>query len=156
MQMNHTGIPETDVFEFTDFRLFIRNRYRYLKTCDKSLTYERLGKIIGFSSPGFFTQIIQGKCRLPSPMIQKIALALGLNKKESQYFALLVEYGQASEQARKHELFKKVFSRTGARGDSTEENPTHPFVPSLEREGKPEGRGELRPGQVLKQNVYLD
>lgn len=110
MQMNHAGIPETDVFEYVDFRLFIRDRYRYLKVCDKSVTYGRLGKVIGFSSPGFFTQIIQGKCRLPSPMIQKIALALGLNKKESQYFALLVEYGQADEQARKHELFKRVIN----------------------------------------------
>jgi uncharacterized protein (TIGR02147 family) len=120
MQMNQTEIPETDVFEYVDFRLFIRDRYRYLKTCDKSLTYERLGGIMGFSSPGFFTQIIQGKCRLPSPMVQKICLALGLNKKESQHFALLVEYGQAGEQARKHELFKKVFNQNQTRKSSKE------------------------------------
>jgi len=103
-----TKIDPVDVFAYTDFRLFMRERYRSLKSRDRSLTYEKLGKIIGFSSPGFFTQLIQGKTRLPSSMTQKISCALGLNQKESRYFSLLVEYGQTDEHVRKHELFKKV------------------------------------------------
>ena len=29
--------------------------------------------------------------------------------------------------------------------------PTHPLIPSLEREGKPEGRGELKPKQSFEE-----
>jgi uncharacterized protein (TIGR02147 family) len=105
-----TSLKNINVFAYTDFRLFIKERYRFLKSKDRALSYEKLGKIIGFSSPGFFTQIIQGKSKLPVSMIPKISGALKLNKKELQYFALLVDYGQADEHVRKHELFKKVFN----------------------------------------------
>jgi uncharacterized protein (TIGR02147 family) len=111
MQLKNTVEGEISVYRYTDFRLFIRDRYRFLKSLDRSMSYEKIGKLIGFSSPGFFTQIIQGKSRLPLPMVEKISCALKLNKKEAKYFALLVEYGQTEEHVKKHDLFKKVFNK---------------------------------------------
>lgn len=103
------------VFTYTDFRLFIKDRYRFIKSHDRTLTYKKLGKIVGFSSPGFFTQIIQGKSRLPAPMVDRLCRALGLTVKEQGYFKLLVEFGQTDTHARKHELFKKLINNnTGA------------------------------------------
>jgi uncharacterized protein (TIGR02147 family) len=99
-----------NVFTYTDFRLFIRDRYLFLKSRDRSLTYKKIGEKSGFASPGFFTQIMQGKSRLPFTMIRSLCDALMLNQKERRYFSLLVDYGQEQSHRRKHELFKRVLN----------------------------------------------
>lgn len=108
MARKSTSSQNVNIFAYTDFRRFIKDRYRRLKSIDRSLTYAKIGLVIGFSSPGFFTQIIQGKSRIPANMVPKFCTALKLTKKESAHFRLLVEYGQADTHERMHELFKKV------------------------------------------------
>ncbi len=104
------SMNQVDVFAYTDFRLFMRERYRSLKSCDRTLTYKKLGEVAGFTSPGFFTQLLQNKSRLPAVMVPKLGKALRLTRKEAAYFSLLVEFGQADSHNRKHELFKKVLN----------------------------------------------
>jgi uncharacterized protein (TIGR02147 family) len=99
------------IYTYTDFRLFIKDRYQFLKSNDRSMSYKRLGSSVGFTSPGFFTQIIQGKSKLPAAMVAGLCRALSLNKKEATYFELLVGYGQADTHKCKHEFFKKVINK---------------------------------------------
>jgi uncharacterized protein (TIGR02147 family) len=111
MMRKSVEINRVNVFAYTDFRLFIKDRYRFLKFKDRSMSYKKLGSSVGFSSPGFFTQIMQGMSKLPAAMVPPLCRALGLNKKETAYFSLLVGYEQAGTHRRKHELFKKVINR---------------------------------------------
>jgi len=103
-------MEKVSVFSYTDFRAFIKDRYQFIKSRDRTMTYKKLGKSVGFSSPGFFTQIIQGKSRLPASMVDNLCRALELTVKEQAYFKLLAEFGQTETHARKHELFKKLIN----------------------------------------------
>lgn len=98
------------VFDYTDYRKFLRDRFAESKDRDKSFTYRRLAALAGFKSPGFFTQVLQGTTNLSDDMIQKIARAFELQKRETRYFGWMVRYNQSSA----HEQKKYFFVRMGA------------------------------------------
>ncbi len=96
------------IYEYSDYRLFLRE---FLKERSNGITYEELGHRVGFKSKGFVTQIIQGKSNIPKDKIRKFGEALGLKKKELEYFELLVLFGQARNNRTKNELFLKLVSK---------------------------------------------
>ena len=98
------------VFDYTDFRKFLRDKFAEAKVCDKSFTYRRLAAIAGFKSAGFFTQVLQGTTNLSDRMIPRIARAFDLHKREATYFAWMVRYNQTSS----HEDKKYFFVRMAA------------------------------------------
>lgn len=98
------------VFDYTDFRKFLRDKYAESKACDTSFTYRRLAAIAGFKSTGFFTQILQGTTKLSDKMTLKIAHAFGLHKREVNYLGWMVRYNQSAS----HEEKKYSFERMAA------------------------------------------
>lgn len=99
------------IFEYSDYRLFLHDYLLDARAQGKLLTYEELGRKIGFTSKGFVTQIIQGKCKIPRDKISAFGLALGLKKKEQEYFELLVRFNQAKTHRAKNDDFQKLASR---------------------------------------------
>jgi uncharacterized protein (TIGR02147 family) len=98
------------IFEYSDYRLLLRDYLLAVKSRGEQLTYEELGRKVGFTSKGFVTQIIQGKCKIPKGKIRMFGKALGLKKKEQRYFELLVRFDQAKTHRAKNENFKKLSS----------------------------------------------
>jgi uncharacterized protein (TIGR02147 family) len=98
------------IFEYSDYRFFLHDYLLDAKSRGVRLTYEELGRKIGFTSKGFVTQIIQGKCNIPKNKIKTFGKALGLKKKEQGYFKLLVRFNQAKTHRAKNENFKKLTS----------------------------------------------
>jgi len=98
------------IFEYSDFRLFLRDYLLAAKSRGAKLTYEELGRKVGFTSRGFVTQIIQGTSRIPEDKIGAFGNALSLKKKELEYFELLVHFNQAKTHRTKNESFKKLTS----------------------------------------------
>lgn len=98
------------IYEYSDFRLFLRDYLLAVKSRGTKLTYEELGRKVGFTSKGFVTQIIQGKSRIPEDKIGMFGSALALRKKEQEYFELLVHFNQAKTHRTKNESFKKLTS----------------------------------------------
>jgi uncharacterized protein (TIGR02147 family) len=103
------------IFEYSDYRLFLHDFLLDAKTRGAFLTYEEIGRKVGFTSKGFVTQIIQGKCKIPGHKIPKFSQALGLRKKERDFFELLVRFDQAKNHREKNENFKKLTSRFSSR-----------------------------------------
>ena len=99
------------IFEYSDYRLFLRDYLLEARSRGGILTYEELGRRVGFASKGFVTQIIQGKCNIPKDKIRTFGRALGLKKKEQRYFELLVRFDQAKTHRAKNESFQKLTSR---------------------------------------------
>lgn len=98
------------IFDYSDYRLFLKDYL--LAVREKGLfTYEDLGQKVGFSSKGFVTQIIQGKCKIPNTKIHAFGEALGLKKKALDYFELLVNFNQAKTHREKNENFQELISR---------------------------------------------
>jgi uncharacterized protein (TIGR02147 family) len=96
------------IYEYSDYRLFLRDYLINAKFRGTQLTYEELGRLVGFTSKGFVTQILQGKSKIPEDKIKKFGDALDLKKKELQYFELLVRFNQAKTHREKNEYFKKL------------------------------------------------
>lgn len=99
------------IFEYSDYRLFLHDYLLDARAGGKLLTYEELGRKIGFTSKGFVTQIIQGKSKIPKDKIPAFGQALGLKKKEQEYFELLVRFNQAKTHRAKNDDFQKLASR---------------------------------------------
>jgi uncharacterized protein (TIGR02147 family) len=112
----YLGDRVISIFEYSDYRLFLRDRLRaqkadgrFIKKADgRPITYKSLGEAAGFTSKGFLTQILQGRTNLPERMIGAIAKALDLRKKERDYFALLVRFNQAKRATRRAEWHQRI------------------------------------------------
>lgn len=103
------------IFEYSDYRLFLSDHLLEVKARGVPLTYEELGRKVGFTSKGFVTQILQGKSNIPESKITAFSTALGLKKKEATYFELLVHFDQAKTHRAKNECFRKLASGFKAR-----------------------------------------
>lgn len=87
------------LYSYSDYRKFLRERLQALKRADRSFTFASFAARVGLKSPGFLTQVFQGKSNLTHDMALRFAAALNLGKSESDFFVNLV----ASNQARTHE-----------------------------------------------------
>jgi uncharacterized protein (TIGR02147 family) len=99
------------IFEYSDYRLFLEDFLLAAKSRGAPITYEELGRKVGFTSKGFVTQIIQRKSNIPETKIQAFGSALGLKKKESEFFELLVRFDQAKTHRLKNEKIRNLTFR---------------------------------------------
>jgi uncharacterized protein (TIGR02147 family) len=65
---------------------------------------------VGFSSAGFFTNILAGKRNISSENIFKFAQLFKLKRAETEYFELLVLFDQAKNHEQKKYYFEKILS----------------------------------------------
>ena len=56
------------IFDYTDYRKFLRDRFVETKAKEPTFTYRNLALRAGFKSAGFFTQVLQGKTNLSDQM----------------------------------------------------------------------------------------
>ena len=103
----------TDIFEFTDFREYLRNYYKEKKKENSRYSYQLLTQKAGFNNRGFLFNIIKGKKKLTKTHCFQLSKALGHKKKEATYFETLVAYAQAkNEQERTYYLEQIQQSKT--------------------------------------------
>jgi uncharacterized protein (TIGR02147 family) len=93
------------IFEYSDFRDFLRDYYTYKKKHSRYFSYRHFAKIAGIKSPVFFKEVAEGKKKLSNNMIQKFCLALQFNEKEASYFKHLVLFNQARTGKEKQEYY---------------------------------------------------
>jgi uncharacterized protein (TIGR02147 family) len=103
------------VFDYTDFRKFLRDRYQEKKESLRGFTYQYVAAKAGFRSPGYFSQVLKGSTRLTDRLIPGIARVLGLGKKEAQYFETMVRYNQAATHDEKRHYFAAMLEARPAR-----------------------------------------
>jgi len=99
-----------NVFEYTDYRKFLKDFYEIEKSKDKKFTYRYLSEKAGFKSPGHFTQILSGKANISISLIERFARAFKLKKRESDYFRNMVLYNQSKRHEDKKIYFEKMVS----------------------------------------------
>jgi len=97
-----------DIYTDTDYRKFLVDRIAYCKKGNPAFSYRYIARRAGFNSAGYVTQVIQGKSNLSVNMIQRLAAALDLRKREADYFGLCVMYNQAKTHDEKKNYFEKM------------------------------------------------
>jgi uncharacterized protein (TIGR02147 family) len=97
-----------DIFEFTDYRMFLGAYYRAAKQNTRSFSYRYFSRKAGYTSPNFLKLVIEGKRNLSAESINKFANALKLKGQEKRFFRNLVEFCQAESVEDKNKAFDKV------------------------------------------------
>jgi uncharacterized protein (TIGR02147 family) len=104
--------PESkiEVFDYLDYRKLLKDLYEARKAVNSYFSYRFIGQRVGFSSAGFFTNIIAGKRNISNTIIFKFGELFKFNRKEAEYFELLVNYDQAEDHNRKRYYFERLLS----------------------------------------------
>lgn len=83
------------VFDYRDYREFLRDWYDANKKTTPSLSHRSFSKRAGFNSTNFFMMVMQGKRNLSEDGVKKVMKGLKLNKQEQEFFRSLVFFNQA-------------------------------------------------------------
>ncbi len=104
-----------NVFEFDDYRNYLKECFKKIKQRNPHFSYEAFSKRLGFNNKGFIYRIIneclkRGKKnikRLPLNRCEKISAALKHTPAEAEYFENLVAMAQARNEKEKTYYYKK-------------------------------------------------
>lgn len=99
---------QPDVMGYLDYRSFLKDWYEGYKRAHPHFSYRILAGKVGFSSPGFFSQIQQRKSNISIKMAMQFADAIGLHRRERDYFLLLVCYDQESRPSERRKIFQRM------------------------------------------------
>jgi len=83
------------VFEYTDYRGFLKDYYRKAKEADPRYSFRFFAARAGFRSPNFLQLVMNGKRNLSEASIASLARALYLNSQALRYFRNLVLLNQS-------------------------------------------------------------
>ncbi len=101
---------QLDVFQYLDYRAFLRDAYTDLKSRQRGFSYRWFSRRAGLASPNFLKLVSEGKRNLTADTTQRFASALGLGTKESDFFHDLVGFGQAGTASEKTRYFERIGS----------------------------------------------
>ncbi len=91
----------SNIYNFSDYRDFLKDRYRQLKEADPVFSFRNFSKQAGFGSPNYLKLVMDGKRNLSFDAIAKFAKGLRLDSHESEYFRYMVEGNQCDNPTKK-------------------------------------------------------
>jgi uncharacterized protein (TIGR02147 family) len=97
-----------DVFGYLDYRQFLADAYTDLKERQRGFSYRWFSRRAGMSSPNFLKLVIDGQRNLTARSTEQFAEALGLNRRETEFFRELVLFNQAASAADKNRHFDRI------------------------------------------------
>ena len=106
--MNSSLKKRPKIFEFDNFRAFLKSYQEYKKEIDPNFTLRSFAKRAGFNSPATLTRIINGERNLSKKGIIQFSKAMDLNGQEIEFFENLVFFNQAKTEAQQEHFAKKI------------------------------------------------
>jgi uncharacterized protein (TIGR02147 family) len=104
-----------NVFDYSDYRILLGDLYKEKKDQWPSFSYRYICTKVGFTSAGFFTNILNGKRNISDELIFKFAELFNFSRVETEFFELMVHYDQSKEpERRKYYHEKMIASRKSA------------------------------------------
>ncbi len=85
------------LFDYQQYRDFLRDYYLDQKRRKTGLTYSRFSAAAGIRSPNYLKVVIDGQKNLTPENIVRFTRALGLKEHESDYFDALVHFNQSKD-----------------------------------------------------------
>ena len=95
------------VFEYRDYREYMRDFYESRKKCS-AFTWREFAKLAGFSSSGFLKLVCDGKTRLSKVAVEKVLPAMNLSGVQAEYFRAMVEFCDSSRSEIRQVAFEKM------------------------------------------------
>jgi len=98
------------IYNYSDYRRYIKDYYESNKAVNPAFSYRYLAQKAGVNSSAFFKFIIEGKRNLTKQTILKTCVALKLDDKDAEYFENLVFFNQARTVKEKNYFFDKLIA----------------------------------------------
>jgi uncharacterized protein (TIGR02147 family) len=99
-----------DIYEYIDYRKLLKDLYEDRKREFSFFSYRYIAQKVGFSSAGFFINVVQRKRNISSEFIFKFAQLFKMKRAETEYFELLVMFDQAKNHDQKKYYFEKILA----------------------------------------------
>jgi uncharacterized protein (TIGR02147 family) len=99
-----------DLFTYTDYRKFLKDYYEEQKAKDAKFSHRYFTMKVGFSSSGYFSDVLAGKKNLSGAFMLKFAKALKFSKEEEEYFLNLVSFNQGKTLEEKNRYYEKMMT----------------------------------------------
>jgi uncharacterized protein (TIGR02147 family) len=97
-----------DIYQYTDFRAFLRDYFNEQKAAKRSFSHEFFTRKAGIKSTGFILHVMKGERNCTRPVLLNIACAMGLSSAQTEYFEALVSFGQAKTQSDREFYFDRI------------------------------------------------
>ncbi len=99
-----------NLFEYTDYRAFLKDRLEELKNGDGNgrYSYRSLANRLGLSSKSHLKMVVDGDRHLSEELARKLAKVLKLNTREADFFVELVRFAKARNDERKQEILARL------------------------------------------------
>lgn len=108
VQKSEKGLDLKDIFSYSDFKEYLRDKIALLKEGDSSFTYRKISSELGIKSAGYITQVLNGASTLSAKLLPEFVRVLGLKKREALYFEVLVNYNQAKDEKVRSLYYQKM------------------------------------------------
>jgi uncharacterized protein (TIGR02147 family) len=97
-----------NIFEYQNYRLYLKEYYEEQKNSKKYFSYRYFSKKAGINASAFLYYVIEGKRNLTKNSIDKISGAIGLSRDQGEYFENLVFFNQAKTIAEKTMYYSRI------------------------------------------------
>lgn len=99
------------IYEYEDYRLFLKEKVEHFKSSNPKFSYRYFSKKSGLKSPSYLKLIISGKrSNIGKRVIFSISKGFGLTEAEAKYFEGLVYYNQATTAEEKNHYYVRLLS----------------------------------------------
>lgn len=99
------NIPRQSIFDYTDYRRYLREYYAWAKAHQRGFSHRAFMAKTGMSGPNYFKRVMDGVHNLTDHSIPKFSAALGLSEPEAAFFQNLVYFNQAETLEDKDKYF---------------------------------------------------
>ena len=100
-----------DIYQYDDFKLFLRDLYEREKSLDSGFSYRKFAHLAEIKNPGYLLDVIKGKRRLSENVMVKAIEIFKLKPLEEEFFRLLVKHAQCKKLDEKEVLLKQILNR---------------------------------------------
>ena len=99
-----------DIFQYSDFRLFLADHYRARKAGDAKFSHRFIQEKVQASSAGWFSDICAGRIVLSQGHAVRLLKLLGLKPVQEDYFEAMVGFAQAGSMEEKNRWMRRTLS----------------------------------------------
>jgi len=98
------------LFEYTDYRAFLKDALQALKEKDPKFSQRWVLRRLGMRSSGWLADLLAGRRKLARPRVEAFAQILSLSAREELYFQTLVDYNQARNLPERNRCHEKLLT----------------------------------------------
>lgn len=114
--------------DYSDYRRYLKDFFESKKKLNPAYSHRVFIRKAEMTSPSHLKMIMDGKRNLTSKTVRKYVNAIGLKKKDAQFFELLVNYNQEQNPEEKIKMFQDLMLEKKKKGLSTIEEAQFAFL----------------------------